>query len=102
MQHFAETLYFIAYHRLQIYHTTVPRYFYGYKAISTFVMYHCGFHNFTYSRLNEVINFSPAGASTKAVEQYIQCYMSGSFKSFCSTHNYCLTKVYIIYMIGVV
>lgn len=76
----------------KIYWARFPRSMYGYVLANAFVLYHAGFRNLDMDRLEEVIDFTPAGTSTFTIQHYIQCYSRRKFQSMIA-EDYHLDRV---------
>ena len=58
-----------------------------------FVIYHAGYRNVDFDRLDQIIDFNPGRSSTFTFKQYFQCYLTGKFASFESGDEYNLKNV---------
>ena len=64
-------------------HTLIfPRLIKGYSLLATIVLFICGYHDITFKRLLQILQFAPSGSSIKTLLHYLQCHRSKKLKPY--------------------
>lgn len=78
---------------MNIYSSELPKSLPGYLSVMTFIMYHVGYRNMDFDRLDQIADFCPGNTSTFTFKQYFECYLNNKFSPLEDKSEYELSKI---------